>query len=109
MRADDVDLFPSERGCTASIDGVGCGREETRTAYIAFQDVQARTCVGERYPTFVEFDFCPKIEEGTWVEVEGTVRGGFAGRGDLQATVVRLRVQGTSVVPRARILGEEGG
>ena len=106
MRADDVSLFPSEAGCTASIEGVGCGREETRTAHIGFRDVLARTCVGERHPTFVELDSCPKKEiEGTWVEVDGTVMGGFAGRGVDQTTVVRLRVQGTSVTPRARVLG----
>lgn len=105
MRADNVSLFPSEAGCTASIEGVGCGREEIRTAYIAFRDVQARTCVGEHHPAFVEFDFCPRIEDGTWVQIDGTVQGGFAGRGRGDTTVVRLRVRGTAVEPKTRILG----
>ncbi|GEM_PF-2121669 len=104
MRADDVSLFPSETGCTASLEGIGCGREVTRTAHIAFRDVLARTCVGKHHPTFVELDFCPKLEDGTWVEVEGVVQGGFAGRGRTKATIVRLRVRGTSVEERARLV-----
>jgi len=109
MRADDVSLFPFEGGCRASLDGIGCGREVTRTAYIGFRDVLARTCVGKHHPTFVELDHCPKIEDGAWVEVDGTVQGGFAGRGRNAATIVRLRVQGTSVEVRERIVGEAGG
>ena len=104
LRADNVDLFPSEGGCRASIEGVGCGREETRSAWIAFHEVAARACVGTKYRTFVEFDFCPKVEDGSWVEVDGTVLGGYAGRAPDGGTIVMLRVQGRKVTPRARVL-----
>ena len=69
----------------------------------------AASSAGRRHAAFVELDFCPEIEEGGWVEVLGAVQGGFAGRGDDQETIVRLRVQGTAVSPRARVLGESGG